>query len=179
MERLVQRSGVGYTIVRSASLFGMEDRFLNNIAALAVWTWPFVWLPGGGAVALQPLWVQDLVRCLVEILDRPDLLDQTVVVAGEERLRYRELVEIVLRATGHRRIPLKVGIPLARVVRAAVVGWWRRPPVTGFFLDRFTVPDIAPLDSVLRTFSFRPERLADHISYLRGAGASLLFRRYP
>jgi hypothetical protein len=49
--------------------------------------------------------------------------------------------------------------------------------VTGFFLDRFTVPDIAPLDSVLRTFSFRPERLADHISFLRGAGASLLFRR--
>ena len=155
----------------------MEDRFLNSIAALAAWTWPFVWLPAGGEVALQPFWIQDLVRCLVEILERPDLVGETVEVAGEERWRYRELVEIVLRATGHRRLPLKVSMTLTRMARAAVVGWWRRPPVSGFFLDRFSVPDIAPLDSVLRTFSFRPERLTDHISFLRGAGRPLLFRR--
>jgi NADH dehydrogenase len=170
VERLVRDSGIPYTIVRSATLFGIEDRFLNVIAALAAWTWPFVWLPGGGEVALQPLWVEDLAACLVRLLERPDLCHETVTVAGEERLRYRELVQIVAETAGLSRIPLKLDLRLVHMARALTMGWWPHPPVTPFFLHRFSVPDVAPADCVLRTFEFRPERMIDHISYLRRPG---------
>lgn len=170
VERLVQGSGIPYTIVRSATLFGIDDRFLNVVASLAAWTWPVVWLPGGGQVAMQPLWVEDLVRCLVQLLERPDLQQETVTVAGEERLHYRELVQIVLQAAGLSRLPIKVDLRVVRAVRAFTMGWWRHPPVTPFFLHRFSVPDVAPFDAVLRTFEFRPERMVDHIAYLRRPG---------
>lgn len=170
VERVVRDSGVPFTIVRSSTLFGIEDRFLNVIAALSAWTWPFVWLPAGGEVALQPLWVEDLAACLVRLLERPDLCDEIVAVAGEERLRYKELVQIVNEAAGLSRVPLKLDLRLVRMVRAVTMGWWPHPPVTPFFLHRFSVPDVAPVDSVLRTFDFRPERLIDHISYLRRPG---------
>lgn len=170
VERLVRQSGIPYTIVRSATLFGIEDRFLNVIASLAAWTWPLLWLPNDGLVAVQPLWVEDLVSCLTSLLERPDLAGATISVAGEERLRYRELAQIVTEAAGLSRIPVKIDLRIVRPVRSLTMGWWRRPPVTQFFLNRFSIPEVAPFDSVLRTFDFRPERLVDHLDYLRRPG---------
>lgn len=170
VEKLVGQSDIPFTIVRSATLFGLGDRFLNVITGLAAWTWPLLWLPGGGDVAMQPLWVEDLVRCLVLLRQREDLIGETVTVAGEERLRYRELAQIAVEAAGLSRLPVKVDLRLVRPVRAVTMGWWRHPPVTRFFLNRFTTPEVAPFDNVLRTFGFRPQRMIDHLAYLRRPG---------
>ncbi|UCG26035.1 MAG: NAD(P)H-binding protein [Chloroflexota bacterium] len=178
-ERLVRQSGLPYTIVRSATLFGRHDRFLNVITGLAYWTWPTVWLPGGGKVAMQPLWVEDLVRCLVVCLDRPDLAGQTIELAGEERLRYREIARRALNTAGIRRFALGVTPKLVRPISAVCFGWLRRPPVTRFFMDRFTVPEVAPIDSVYRVFRFHPGRMSQHTSYLRDPGLRWRLMRRP
>jgi NADH dehydrogenase len=170
VERMVQRSGIPYTIVRSATLFGIDDRFLNSIAAMAAWSWPLVLVPGKGDAILQPFWVEDLVQCLVLLLERPDLCDQVLELAGEERLRYESLVQIVLEAADLNRVAVKTDLRLIRPLRAMAFGLWGKPPVTSFFLQRLSVPDVAAVDSVLRTFDFRPERMVDHISYLRRRG---------
>ena len=170
VERLVRQSGVPYIIARSATLYGRDDRFLNVVTSLAYWTWPTVWLPGGGKVAMQPLWVEDLARCLAECPDRDDLLGKTIELAGEERLRYREITRQALNTTGIKRFALGVAPKLVRPLSALCFGWWRRPPVTRFFMDRFTVPEVAPTDSVYEHFGFRPGRIGQHTSYLRGGG---------
>ena len=170
VERLVAQSGIPYTVVRSASLFGLEDRFLNTIAGLAAWSWPFLWLPGGGKALFQPLWVEDLVRCLLQTVARPELRNRTVEVAGEERFYYRELAEMVAGVAGLRRFPIRLDLRVVRPLARLTMGWRRRPPVTSFFMDRFSVPETAPVDSVLRTFGFRPGRLDAHIAYLRRGG---------
>ena len=180
VERLVRRSGLSYTIVRSASLFGMDDRFLNVIASLAAWSWPLLWLPGKGESLLQPLWVEDLVRCLLCTLERSDLEKETITLAGDERLHYRKLAELVLETTSLGRLTVRVDMRLIRAVAALSFGWWPQPPVSRFFLDRLSVPDIAPVDSVLRTFGFRPIRLVNHMAYLRRPGVRRrLFYRGP
>jgi uncharacterized protein YbjT (DUF2867 family) len=176
VERVIRRSGIPYTIIRSATLYGRDDRFLNTIASLAAWSWPFVWLPGGGRVAMQPLWVEDLVRCLALTLDREDLIDKTVALAGPELLRYRDIVHHILQASGLRRVPLNLPMVVVRPLASLSFGWWLRPAVNRFFLDRFTIPDIAPADSVLRHFDFKPGRMSEHISYLRRPRRRRLFR---
>jgi len=170
VERRVRQSDLPYTIVRSSTLFGRRDRFLNVIASMAAWSWPFVGLPGGGHVAMQPLWVEDLVRCLVACLDRPDLSGKTVELVGEERLRYDELVRLVLLSAGLNRRALAPPVKIVRPLSSLVFGFWRRPPVTRFFMDRFTIPEVAPVDAVYQTFGFRPGLLSQHIAYLRGPG---------
>lgn len=170
VERAVRHSGIPYTIVRSATLFGLEDRFLNVIAALAAWSWPFVWLPGRGESLFQPLWVEDLARCFALLPDRSDLLGETITLAGEDRFNYHQVVHRVLEAADLQRIPLKLDLRLVRPLARLTMGFWQRPPVTPFFMDRFSVPDVAPVDSVLRTFGFRPARMADHMAYLRRSG---------
>ena len=66
VEEMLMRSSIPATIIRSATLYGRDDRFLTPITSLAFWNWPFVWLPGGGKGVLQPLWVEDLVRLALE-----------------------------------------------------------------------------------------------------------------
>lgn len=170
MERHIIRGGIPYTIIRSATLFGRDDRFLNVIAALAAWSWPFVWLPGGGRVAMQPLWVEDLVQCIMLSLKRDDQLNKTLEVAGEERLRYEEIARITLQAAGIKRRPISPAVKLMRPISAPLFAWWLKPPVTRFWLDRFSVPEVATVDSVYREFGFRPRLLHQQIAYLRGPG---------
>ncbi len=178
VERIIQRSGIPYTILRTATLYGRNDRFFELIVGLAIWSWPFVWLPGGGNMGMQPLWVEDFVHCLAQTLRRSDLIDKTISVAGSEQLTYATLVRQLLNVAGYRRIPLPVPMLLLRPLTPVLFHWWYWPAVSRYFMDRFFVPEIADHDAVYRQFGFRPARIRDTISYLRRSGLALrLFRR--
>ena len=180
VEQRLRDSQLPTTILRSATLFGRDDHFLHTIASLAYWSWPFVWLPDAGSALFQPLWVEDLVRCLVAISDPLDLQGyrgQTLTAAGGERLHYREIVAQVLETSGMSRWPLPIRVPLVRVATRLLFSWHYRPPITSFFIDKLAVPEIADLDIVPRTFGFRPSRLSQHLTTLRQPGlARRVFR---
>ncbi|MEW5987160.1 MAG: NAD(P)H-binding protein [Chloroflexota bacterium] len=167
VERLVRRSGLPYTIVRSGTVFGRQDHFLTVIARLARWSWPLVWLPGGGHSLFQPIWVEDLARCLALVVQRPEWAGMTLNVGGEESLRYRDIVQWVLEATGRPRWPFSPSPQIARPLARLCFGWWPRPPISGLFFDRLAVPEVTDPDTVRRLFGFRPGRLAHHLAFLR------------
>ena len=56
------------------------------------------------------MWVEDLARCLVQILDRPDLRGEIVEIAGEERIRFADLAQLIMRTVGMQRIPVPVDL---------------------------------------------------------------------
>ena len=170
VERMVRESELPYTIVRCATLFGKEDRLTNGIATTAWWSRPFVWLPNAGRVAMQPLWVEDAARCVVGCIGRNDLLNRTIEVAGDRRLHYRDIAQMVLQAANIRRRPLSVRPRIARDV-CRITSWlFRKPPRTLFDHDRVSVPEIADLDTVVTHFGFRPAQLSHHLSHLRRKG---------
>ena len=169
-EQLVRRSDLPYTIVRSATVYGRHDHFLNNIVGLAAWSWPLVLMPGGGEMVMQPLWVEDLVRCLLHTLARYDLVERTIEVGGEERMPYKQMVLKALATARLSRLPLGAHPLVLRPISALLFAWWRRPPFNPFFLQRLAVPDITDLDSVLHQFNFRPVHFEQNIAYLRRPG---------
>ena len=178
VERQVRDSGIPFTILRTATLFGRGDRFSEIILSLAIWSWPFAWLPGGGKAPMQPLWVEEYVHCLVQVLDRPDLTNKLVTVAGDELLNYREIVKTILHVAGKQRILLPLPLKLTRRTAGAFLGWWYWPPVSRHFMDRLFVPEVAEQNLVQRQFGFRPARFAETITYLNRSGMRRrLFRR--
>lgn len=117
---------------------------------------------------MQPLWVEDLVRCLAACLQRPDLIGETIELAGEERMRYGEIVRQTLSVAGLQRVPFGPAVKIIRPLNALLFGWWRRPPVTRFMMDRFSVPEVVADDAIYNYFGVRPSRMNQRISYLRG-----------
>ena len=178
VERLVQKSNIPYTIIRTSSLYGRGDRYFEMLLSLAVWTWPFVWLPRGGDVLLQPLWVEDLARCLAVTVERPDLLGQTISLAGEEQLSYREIMRLILQTAEVRRISLKFPILPLRYLARLFFRWWRWPPISEEFMDRLFIPELTRHDAVFYYFGFHPARVRDIVAYLhRPRMRWRLFRR--
>jgi NADH dehydrogenase len=169
-ERLVRQSGIPFTILRTTTLFGRDDRFSEILFGLALWSWPVVWLPGGGKMPMQPLWVEDYVQCLVKILDQPETIDRVMAVGGAERLSYKDVIKTILNVSGLRRVALPLPLGLAHWTARIFLSWWYWPALSRFAIERFFAPEVTNLDAVQLQFDFQPARFGETISYLNRRG---------
>lgn len=165
-ERAVMRSGLKYTILRPSIVFGEGDEFINALAGLVRYN-PVVPVAGNGKTKFQPLWVEDLVTCIVACLDEGTHDGQTLEVGGPEHLTYDEMLDAVKAALGKTRG--KVHVPLALMRPMAQVMEWLlpRPPVTREQLKMLALDNITDTDSVTRNFGVQPHRLADSLEYIK------------
>ena len=81
-EESIRRSGVKHTILRSALVYGMNDHFTSGLARLLNALPYLFFVPEEGDTLLQPIWVEDLVTCLVWALDDDLTINQTYSVGG-------------------------------------------------------------------------------------------------
>jgi uncharacterized protein YbjT (DUF2867 family) len=120
VERLIQESGLAYTILRPTVVFGPEDILINNIAWM-VRTFPVFMMPGSGEYRIQPIHVEDLASIAVRAGASIDseILDAT----GPEMFTYRGLIERIARELGRR--VLLAETPAAIVYGlGAMLGWF-------------------------------------------------------
>jgi uncharacterized protein YbjT (DUF2867 family) len=82
-EEIIRQSGVPFTIVRSAIVFGAQDHFTVPLARL-IRSLPFVFPVPAIRTVIQPLWVEDLAACLSWTVSMPELKGQTIEIGGGE-----------------------------------------------------------------------------------------------
>jgi len=95
------------TVFRPSVIFGPEDRFLNLFAQLVA-LFPVLPLGSPGA-RFQPVYVGDVVRAFLAALDSREAAGRRYDLCGPREYTLRELLELVCRITGRRR--LIVGLP--------------------------------------------------------------------
>ncbi|MGM9485466.1 complex I NDUFA9 subunit family protein [Roseateles sp. NT4] len=106
-----QTHPMALTLVRPSLVFGDGDHSVNLFARLQGL---FPVMPLGGAQArLQPVWVQDLARALVEVLLRRESVGQTYEIAGPRELTLAELVKLAGGVAGRQRPVLALPHALA------------------------------------------------------------------
>ncbi len=165
-EDAVRASGLDWTVFRPSVLVGPEDEFANALARWLVIT-PLVFpLVGDGQARFQPLWVEDLVTCIVKALDDTTTIRQSYDLGGPEHLTYQEMVKQILSALHRSRLLLHVPVPLMRPVIKAMELVLPHPPATTSLLDLLKVDNTTALDSVERSFGFQPRPFRQVISYL-------------
>ncbi len=121
LEERLRRSGLAWTILRPAVLFGDEDVLINNIAWM-LRRFPVFGVFGDGTYRLQPIYVDDLARLAVAAGADPG--SRLVNAIGPETWRYRDLVAAIGAAIGKPRrivsVPPGIGYWVGRAVGAAV-----------------------------------------------------------
>ena len=115
-EEHIRKSGVPYTIIRSSVVFGPEDHFTNNLARLIRGAPGLLPIPGDGRTLLQPLWVEDLVTCLIWALQNPDMTNQTYDIGGGEYFTVRNVLETIMEVTHTRRLIVSLPPPYMRAL---------------------------------------------------------------
>lgn len=166
-EEHIRRSGVPYTIFRSALLYGPEDHFTTALARLIA-RFPLFFLPREGEVLLQPLWVEDLVTCLMWARDMPETINQTYEVGGAEYFPFRQIVEIVMEAMGKRRPLLSLPLPALRWLTVTMESLSPSFPFSTFWVDYLSYNRTCPPDSITRLFGFLPARFTYRLDHLKG-----------
>ncbi|MDE1940251.1 MAG: complex I NDUFA9 subunit family protein [Alphaproteobacteria bacterium] len=112
-EAKVREAFPAATILRPSLVFGPEDDFFNRFAGMARFS-PFLPLIGGGQTKFQPVFVGDVAAAIRKaVVDPATARGRAYDLGGPVAYSFRELLEIVLRDTGRRRILLPIPFALA------------------------------------------------------------------
>jgi NADH dehydrogenase len=165
-EEFIRRSGIGYTIMRTAIVFGRNDGFTTGLAQLLS-TLPRIFLvPGDGESLLQPLWVEDLATCLTWALDDERTLNQMYEIGGPEYLTFNQVIMMITEVLGIQRTIIHMRQPYLRAMTVFLENLLPSTPVSVYWLDYLATNRASALDAIPRLFNLMPSRMSQRLAYL-------------
>lgn len=97
-ENAVRESGLDWTIVRPSVIFGDGAEFLEFTRKL---TPPVIApLPGGGKTRFQPLYIEEVVSMMAEMVESDSHSGEIYELGGPEKLTLAEVAKLVHKARG-------------------------------------------------------------------------------
>lgn len=109
-EEIVRRFQGSWLICRPGNVYGPGDEVISFLLQVVRGA-PVAPLVDLGDQPFQPLWAEDLGAALAVALDREDLAERVLLLAGPETTTMQDLVERLGRLTG--RQPIQLPIPSA------------------------------------------------------------------
>ena len=119
-EAAVRRSPLASTVFAPSIVYEPDDPWVRLQKRLALL--PAVPLSGAAQAAFEPIWAEDVARCVIASLAREGEGSKRYELAGPERLTYEQIARVIARAAGRERPMLHVPLGL---VRASLVGLQR------------------------------------------------------
>ena len=164
-EEIARASGLNFTVLKSAVVFGRGDwltSWITGMASSMPWVLP---LPHGGVTKLQPIWVGDLAACIERCLSTRSTYRQVVPVGGPQALTLSDIAETALKARGIRRRLVRVPSALTRQVARFLARF--RDALDEHEMEALSYNRTTEVGSVHRVFGFAPAKLQNKIAYLK------------
>lgn len=165
-EHFFLNSGVGYTIFRSAPVFGQGDQFTSSLASLLRIAPVIFPVPGDGHSLVQPIWIDDLVACLNIALEDRAMINQVIEVGGGEYITFRDVLDLIMEATGIRKLLVNIQPAYLRMLTLWLEQTFSRYPISMFWLDYLAADRTCPIDVLPRQFGVIPARFNQNLDYL-------------
>ncbi|MCJ7694395.1 MAG: NAD-dependent epimerase/dehydratase family protein [Anaerolineaceae bacterium] len=166
-EKSIEDSGLDYAIIRSSIVYGLNDHFTMNLIKLIRLAPGFLFLPGEGQSLIQPLWVEDLVTCLVWALEMPDVNKKTISIGGPEFFSIKDLILKLMDEIGINKKLYPVNPLFLHRLTETLENLSNKFPTSVFWLDYLAEDRICDLNSVSRQFNLNPSRFSHRINYLQ------------
>ncbi len=115
-------------ILRPSIIFGPEDNFFNQFALLSQFL-PFLPLIGGGQTKFQPIYVGDVAKAIVAILQKEEIDNKIFELGGTEIFTFQELMNILLKQIKKRRFLIPVPFSIAKF-GARILQMFPKPLIT-------------------------------------------------
>jgi uncharacterized protein YbjT (DUF2867 family) len=144
----VADSDLEWTAFRPAVIWGPEDEFANTFARLVPLT-PFIFpIVGDENARFQPVWVEDVVACVVKSLDNPQTHHQEFELGGPEVLILEEIERRTLKAIDARRRMVHLPMPILSLAVTLMEKLLPAPPVTRSLLELLQVSNVTSENAI-------------------------------
>lgn len=159
-DEAIKQSGIAWSILGPSVQFGKGAAFFRGLADLIASVPLVTPVVGSGNQRFQPVWVEDVVTCLLKMAQEPSQYDGKVTeVGGPEIYTYNEILDMLMEAMGKRRFKAPGPKPIVRLAAAAMSAVMAKPPITPAAIELFEFENTTTLDSIPYNFGFLPMSL--------------------
>lgn len=163
-DQSIKQSGLAWSILGPSVQFGQGSAFFAGLADL-IRKAPVVPMIGNGKRRFQPIWVEDVARCLVMMAREPERFDgRSIEVGGPEVYTYAQILDMLMASLGKRKLKAPGPMPFVALGALAMELTLRKPPITTAALGLFTFDNVATPDVVQREFGFAPLSLRTYLA---------------
>jgi uncharacterized protein YbjT (DUF2867 family) len=114
-EALAKAAFPGAIVLRPSIIFGPEDNFFNQFAAMSRLA-PALPLIGGGHTKYAPVFVGDVAEAIAVLVDRAEASGKTFELGGPEIFTFKQLMQFTLDTIGRKRLLLPVPWTAAKIL---------------------------------------------------------------
>jgi NADH dehydrogenase len=162
----VRNSGLDYSILQPSVMFGQGAGFIASLVR-SVNMVPFIVpIAGNGKSRLQPIWVGDVVTCVMKLV-AGEKSGESCPVGGPEIMTYETMLDELLRAMGKKQLKIKIPRPLMLPAVAVMDKLFSNPPISMAEFKSMEIENTTDPDAVEKQFDFKPMPLRDGLGYLR------------
>ncbi|HUJ18406.1 MAG TPA: complex I NDUFA9 subunit family protein [Nitrospirota bacterium] len=166
-EELVRASGIPFTILRPSLIYGSGDQFTLRLAEVIRQS-PVLPVIGSGKSKVQPIYIDDVVSCLVKAVTSDASLNEIYEIGGPEQLTYEEVTVAIAEALGIKRptihMPLFLMRPMARVLETVLP----KPPLTTEQLIMLQEDNVCGVRDICEACGNVPVRFRDGLKRFLG-----------
>lgn len=128
-EEIIRGSGLEYVILRPSAIFGPDDKFINMLADMTRRS-PIIPVIGDGRYQLQPIYVDDLAKIMVNVLGNAKALNKTIEMGGPEQLQFRAIIALLKKMLKKRRMVVYIPLGLIKLGASVMELFLKPSPVT-------------------------------------------------
>ena len=118
-EKLVKNSKISYIIIRPSMMYGPGDTKNMGWLINFIKTFPIIPLPGGGKFGRQPIYIGDICKIVIRIINS-DINNKIYEIHGFEYVTMARMVETIIKNLNKKRIVIK--IPMVFLILAFAIG---------------------------------------------------------
>ena len=154
-EELVRASGISCTILRPSLIYGPGDQFTIRLSEMIRLS-PVLPIIGSGKSKVQPIFIDDVVTCIVKAMTSDCCLNEIYEIGGPDQLTYEEVTVAIADAMGVKRpslhLPLFFMKSMATVLKAVLP----KPPVTTDQLIMLQEDTVCSMRDIRDAFGIEP-----------------------
>ena len=163
-EEIVKSSGIEYTIFRPSLVYGKQDGFLTLQSKILKRS-PVSPIIGSGKFLMQPVYIDDLTKAVFNSLTNPESINRTIEIGGPQRLEYREIIELIKKQMGIRRLNFHVPLWFMKVNARFLELLLSPPPFTVDQMRMLEEGSIADIEFMRSHLGVEPIRFEDALRY--------------
>lgn len=163
-ERAVVHSGLDWTILRIAEVYGCGSKRGVDALIRSIGTMPIIPVIGNGGYQLAPVHIDDVVSAIADVLRSVRPSKRIYNISGPESVTYSELIDIICRCKKVKRIKLYIPLPIVRVA-FFLLGMIRDSWVVKDQLPRLLCDKDFTIEAAVKDFGYNPVKIESWLNH--------------
>ncbi len=163
-EKIIKNSGLIYTILRSALIYGVDDKNLGNIIS-TIKNNLFVPVIGFGRFRLQPIYINDVVEIIVRCMNDKKTNNKMYYIGGKP-IEFVKMVDLITKQLAVKRIKIYIPSILFAIILKIYEKIVREPKFTLEQMHNLVNEKLFNIDYLEREFNIRLTKFEDGVKLI-------------